>query len=114
MSLHINEKGNAKGTSGFLCYAALQRTTHSLLACQIRRAGMNQKGKISVLPRGRVFGWRKAMPPVDLDHRHCQEIIMEIGYRLGAALRRENTIVSPRLEQLLEALRDQERTQRSV
>ena len=53
------------------------------------------------------------MPPVDLDHRHCQEIIMEIGDRLRAVLRRESTIVSPRLEQLLEALRDQERTQRS-
>jgi hypothetical protein len=88
-------------------------TTHSLLACQIRQAGMNQKGKISVLARGRAFGWRKEEPPVDLDHRHCQEIIMEIGDRLRAVLRRESTIVSPRLEQLLEALRDQERTQRS-
>jgi hypothetical protein len=50
------------------------------------------------------------MPPVDLDHRHCQEIIMEIGDRLRAMLRHENAIVSSRLEQLLEALRDQERT----
>jgi hypothetical protein len=39
---------------------------------------------------------------------------MEIGDRLQAALRHESTIVSPRLEQLLEALRDQERTQRSL
>ena len=54
------------------------------------------------------------MPPVDLDHRHCQEIIMEIGDRLRAVLRRESTIVSPRLEQLLEALRDQERAQRNA
>lgn len=54
---------------------------------------------------------RKAIRPIlDLDHRHCQEIIIEIGSRLRDMLSRERIALPPRLERLLQALDDQERS----
>jgi hypothetical protein len=87
--------------------------TYSLVACQICLVCMNQEDNIGVLRKAgsSVGEWRKTMPPVELDHRHCQEIIMEIGERLRAVLRHETTVVSPRIEQLLQALRDREKVQ---
>jgi hypothetical protein len=54
---------------------------------------------------------RKAIRPVlDLDRRHCQAIIIEIGSRLRDFLSRERIALPPRLERLLQALDDQERS----
>ena len=54
---------------------------------------------------------REAIRPIlDLDYRHCQEIIIEIGSRLRDMLLRWRTALPPRLERLLQALDDQERS----
>jgi hypothetical protein len=49
------------------------------------------------------------MPAPNLDHRHCMAIIIEIGDRLRMLLSRESTVLPRRLEQLLQAMRDQEK-----
>ena len=45
---------------------------------------------------------------IQIDSIHCRAITEEIGYRLGLALRKENPKLPPRLEMLLDRLRQQD------